>query len=464
MRDGRGRASAHSMGTIGLAFGSATSGDGFDVATTVTNILAIQQGIETPWKNQLTALKAQDTAFSTLGTNLATLSTSLQALTSFDGVMYEKEGSSSNTDVLALTSAGISASAGSHEITVSQLAQTSSVYTDAIGSNDTLSGSVTIQVGTGTAQTISVDSSNNTLTGLASAINLAGIGVKASVISDAKGSRLSIVSGTSGADGTVTVSGGLTDETTSKAIGTQIGQAGQNAMLTVDGIDIESTSNVVTTAIPGVSFQLLGKSSSPVQVQIVNDSADISTAVNTFVTAYNAVVTSVAAQQGKDSTGAAEPLSGDPTLALLQNSLSQALLGGGASGSISGLSQLGITVGQDGKLTYSSTTLLSALDSNFEDVLGYLQNSGSFGSNFTNVLNGLSSTNTKGAIYLALQQNSSQEATLNKNVSDEEARLATQKTSLTTELNTANQILQSIPSQLQEVDKMYSAVTGYKSS
>jgi flagellar hook-associated protein 2 len=39
--------------------------------------------------------------------------------------------------------------------------------------------------------------------------------------------------------------------------------------------------------------------------------------------------------------------------------------------------------------------------------------------------------------------------------------LATQKTQLTDELNTANEILQSIPSQLNEVNEMYSAITGY---
>src|SRR5579875_3578622 len=110
------------MGTVGLAFGSATSGAGFDVSSTVTQILAIQQGVETPWKNQLTTLQSQDTAFSTLGTDLSTLSTKLQALTDFDGVMYEKTGSSSNTDVVALSSADSTSTAGSHQITVSQLA------------------------------------------------------------------------------------------------------------------------------------------------------------------------------------------------------------------------------------------------------------------------------------------------------------------------------------------------------
>src|SRR5579871_3856184 len=114
------------MGTVGLSFGAATSGQGFDVASTVTQIQASEQAIETPWKNQLTALQAQDTVFTSLGTDLSTLTTSLQALTDFTGVMSQKEGSSSNTDVLSLTSANTTAVAGSHTVTVNSLAQTSS--------------------------------------------------------------------------------------------------------------------------------------------------------------------------------------------------------------------------------------------------------------------------------------------------------------------------------------------------
>jgi flagellar hook-associated protein 2 len=52
---------------------------------------------------------------------------------------------------------------------------------------------------------------------------------------------------------------------------------------------------------------------------------------------------------------------------------------------------------------------------------------------------------------------------LNDNVERQEALIATQKEHLTAELNLANQILQSIPQQIQQVDEMYSAITGYKS-
>jgi len=453
------------MGTVGLSFGSATSGTGFDVSSTVTSILAIQQGIETPWKSQLTSLEAQNTAFTTIGTDLATLATSLQSLTDADGVTAEKDGASSDTSVLTLSSASTEAAAGTHSIEVSQLAQTSSVYSSAVtNASDTLSGSISIEVGTGTAQTISVGSTSNTLASLAAAINSAGIGVAASIITDTTGSRLSLVSATGGSAGQLAVTSNLADATTSTSVTTQAGLSGQDAELTVDGVAITSASNTVSTAIPGVTFQLLGTSSSAVQVQITNDTADISSAMNSFVTAYNAVVNDLTTQEGNDSSGNAEPLYGNPTVSLMQTQLSQALLGGAASGAVSSITQLGVTVNDDGTLTYSDSGMQSMLDSNFNDVVGFLQNTGSFGMNLTSVLNGLSSTDTTGALYLAEQQNTNEEATLNTDVSNEEALLATEKTSLTTELNTANEVLQSIPSQLSEVNEMYSAVTGYNTN
>ena len=50
---------------------------------------------------------------------------------------------------------------------------------------------------------------------------------------------------------------------------------------------------------------------------------------------------------------------------------------------------------------------------------------------------------------------------LNTSISNEDTLLAAQKVQLTNELNMANQILQSIPSQLNQVNEIYSAITGY---
>ncbi|MBB5339345.1 flagellar filament capping protein FliD [Tunturiibacter gelidoferens] len=446
------------MGTVGLSFGSATSGQGFDVASTVTQIQAASQAIETPWQNQLTALKAQDTVLSSLGTDLSTLSTSLQKLTDFEGVFAEKQGSSSNTDVLSLTSASSTAVAGSHTIVIGQLAQTSSDASTSISNaNDTLSGSVTIQ-----GHTFNVDSTDNdtTLASLSAAINSAGIGVSASVITDSSGSRLSIVSGTSGAAGQLTISGSLSGASSGN-ITFQTGENGQDANLTVDGVSITSSSNTVSNAIPGVTFQLLAPSTTPVQVQITDATTDIATAISSFVSAYNTVVGDINTQEQSGAGGTSSPLLGSPIIAQLQESITGSLFSGSASGSINNITQLGISVNNDGTLTLSADTLTSALNSNLADVTGFLQNSGSFGQTLATALNNAGTQAPSGAIYLAQQQNSSEETALNADITNENAILATQKTQLTNELNAANQILQSIPSQLNEVNSVFDSLTGF---
>ena len=460
------------MGTVGLSFGAATSGTGFDVATTVSSILALSSSIENPWQTQLTSLKAQDTALSGIGTDLATLSTAVSALTDFDGVLASKEGSSSDTDVLTLTSASSSAIAGSHTITVTSLAATSSDYSDEVaGASDTLSGTLSIQIGAAAstastaataAQTITIGSTNDTLASLASYINNGSYGVTASVVTDTKGSRLSLVSSTSGAAGQITLGGTLTDATTSSTVGFTAGQTGADAVLSVDGLPTTSASNTVTGAIPGVTFQLL--SSSPgtsVQVQITNDNTSVETAVQAVVTAYNTVATDIKTQAGDDSSGNPEPLYGDPTMSLIQSQLSSALSGGAASGAISNMEQLGISANPDGTLTLDTSTLDSILNSNYADVTGFLQNTGGWGQGIATVLNTLGNSSTTGAISLELAQDSTTETGLNTDITNENALIATEKTNLTAELNTANQELQAIPQQLNEVNEIYSAVTGY---
>jgi flagellar hook-associated protein 2 len=456
-----------SMGAVGINFGAATSGAGFDVASTVSSIVANLKAVETPWNTQLTALKAQDTAFTSMGTDLATLSTSLQALTDFEGIFASKQGSSSDTNLLALSSAGPTAVAGSHTVVVSQLAQTSSEYTDAVPTTDTLSGSLTIQVGpSGTPQTIPVVSgASDTLSTYAAAINAAGIGVSASIISDTTGSRLSLVSNTSGTGGQLTVTGALTDATANTAVALHTGLSGKDAQLTVDGIAVDSASNTISTAIPGVTFQLLDADpKTSIQILIANDNTNVESTFSNFVSAYNTVVKDIKTQEGNDSSGNPEPLYGNPIVSQIQTGLSLALTSGAVSGGVSNLSQLGISVNDDGTLTLDSSTLDAQLNSNYSDVVGFLQNAGSFGQSFSTVLDQLGNSTPSGALTLALSSNSLQETTLNDNVTKQDALIATQQTRLTAELNLANETLQGIPQQLNEVNELYSAMTGYNNN
>jgi flagellar hook-associated protein 2 len=556
------------MSVVGLSFGSPTSGDGFDVSTTVSSIVANLQNVETPWKTQLKTLESQDTAISSLGTLFSTLSTDISSLTDATGVLSEKEGSSSNTSVLTLTSASTSAIAGTHTVKVTSLAQTSSGYLAEITkSSDTLSGALTLKVGSGTAQTITLDSSDDTLSGLASAINTSGMGITASVLTDSSGSRLSLVSGTPGADGNITVSANsVADATTSSGtLAYTSAVTGANAQLTVDGVSLTSASNTVTDMIPGVTFQLLSTSDTAVQVVIANYNTDVESTVATLVSDYNSLVSAMSTQEGDDSSGNPEPLFGSPTLSLLQQQLLNGLnlqnpngyltsisssadttlsgsmtitVGGGTahtitldssddtlsglasainsagigitaavvtnngnstltltsqtsgsngalaitsnitatsgtstttlnytnSSDINSLTSLGISVNNNGTLSLDVTSLDSVLNSDFSGVMGFFQNADSWGQTFSNTLTNAGSSSTTGILSLASSSNSSIESTLNAEISRENTYISAQQTSLTAELNSANEIMQEIPTKLDGINELYSAITGYNSS
>jgi flagellar hook-associated protein 2 len=206
---------------------------------------------------------------------------------------------------------------------------------------------------------------------------------------------------------------------------------------------------------------LLATSTTPVQVEITADTTDIGKAISSFVSAYNKVLGDINTQESSISSGSSSSLAGSSTIAQLQESLSNSLFGSAASGAINNITQLGITVNNDGTLALDADTLNSALNNNLADVTGFLQNSDSFGQTLSTALDNLGTGTTHGAIFLAQQQNTQEEAALNADVTNEDALLATQKTQLTNELNAANQILQSIPSQLNEVNSVFDSLTGF---
>lgn len=452
------------MSVVGINFGSATSGDGFDVTSTVNSIMTNMRAPETAWATRTTALQSQDAVLSTLGTDMSALASALATLTSFDGAFAQKEGATSDSSIVSLTDATFMSSAGTHTLTVSQLATTSQQHSNAVASGATLSGSLSIQVGSGTVATINIDSTNNTLSTLAKSINDLEVGVTATVITDSSGSYLSLTSKTSGSSGNMTLdTSGLTDSN-DNSISMTTTATGADAAYTLDGIPLTSSSNTVTNALPGITFQLMGTSSTNVTMEIVNDTGAIGTALNNFISAYNTLTSALSGQETKDSSGNAEPLFGDQILSLIQSQLSTALaFSTGNSGKSSNLAQVGISVGTNGQLSLDTSALSSALASNFTGISSFFMNVGDFGQNLTTVLSGLGNSG-QGALALRAAQNTSEESSLADNKTKLEARLATYQTHLTSELNAANEILQAIPQQLNEIKQIYAAITGYGQS
>jgi flagellar hook-associated protein 2 len=119
--------------------------------------------------------------------------------------------------------------------------------------SDTLSGSISIQVGSGTAQTITLDSSDNTLAGLAAAINSANIGVTANVVTNSTGTQLELVSGLAGASGALTVNSSITDTTTSTALDYQSGGSDISSLSQLGiGVNNDGTLTLDSTALNNV--------------------------------------------------------------------------------------------------------------------------------------------------------------------------------------------------------------------
>jgi flagellar hook-associated protein 2 len=203
--------------------------------------------------------------------------------------------------------------------------------------SDALSGSISLTVGGGSAQVISMPSSpNNTLAGLEGAINSADIGVTASIVVNSDGS--SSLSLNSGSNGTLAVTSSILDTTNSLAYTSPV--PGINANLKVDGVNLTSTSNTVANLIPGVTFQLLAPSASGEQVQVVigNDNSSVESTVNQFVTDYNSLVSAMNTQDGNTTSGTPEPLFGSPTLSLLQQQLLSGLNTSNPNGTLGAVS------------------------------------------------------------------------------------------------------------------------------
>ena len=133
------------------------------------------------------------------------------------------------------------------------------------------------------------------------------------------------------------------------------------------------------------------------------------------------------------------------------------------SSDISTLTNLGITVSQkaDGSLTFDARSLDSVLNSDYSSVVGFFQNANSWGQTFSNMLTNAGTSSSNGILALASSSNSNIESTLNADISKEESLISAQQMSLTAELNSANEIMQALPSQLEGVNELYSAITGY---
>ena len=433
-----------------LEVATGSSSEGINVSAAVDAAVTAAEAPEQQWQAQQTALQAQENDLTTVNGQVTTLENDLTSLNSLNGAFASLSTTSSNSSIATATATSGTA-AGSHTVSVTNLAATASWYsTSAVASSSSglAAGSFTLQVGSGTATQIDV-TSGETLDQLVSAINGQSLGVTASVVNDASGSRLSIVSNSSGSANDIAI--------TSTSMQFTQAMQGKNAALTVDGIPISSATNTVTGAVAGMTINLNGAApGTAVTLSASANTSAITSAINQFVSDYNTVIGSVNTEYTYSSTSSTSgPLEGDSTLGLLQN----ALLGAGSysasnNGAISTLGSLGITMNNDGTLTVDSSTLNDAVQNNFSAVQNFFEGSSlnGFSSALNTQLQGLTDA-ADGAFTVDLSSMKNTYKDLQGQITDFQTNyIAPLQTSLTAEYNAAEIALQTLNTTKQEIN------------
>jgi flagellar hook-associated protein 2 len=435
-----------------LEAATGASSEGIDVNSAVSAAVTAAEGPEQTWESQETTLENQASALNQLQTDATNLDNDVQSLNNLTGPLSATTVTSSNSDVLSATAASGAAS-GTHVVQVSSLASTASWTSGTFASGSTAlpAGSFTITTGSGPSTTITTDGTQ-TLSDVASKINSDNLGLTASIVTDASGSRLAILADSTGSAANFTIG-----SSSSSGFGFTQAVTGANASLTVDGIAISSPSNTVTGVIPGLTLSLLSADPGAyVSLGVSPDTSQASTAINQFVSDYNTLVTAVNTQY--TDTGSGEGvLATDANVRNLQSDL-QGVLGyvnTPASGTttVSTLGALGISVNTDGTLSVDSATLGSALSNNFSDVQTFFQGAAlnGFANSMDQQLTNFISP-SDGAFTLDLQSIGTQETGLQTDISNFQANVITPlKAQLTNEYSQAEILLQQLPTEMKQI-------------
>jgi len=315
--------------------------------------------------------------------------------------------SAASSDPTIFSASAVStASAGVHTVNVSNIAQAQNIYSGSYTTADDAVADLTaqasqtlqIQVGSGESASITVNSTNNTLSGIRDAINAATDDVRASIVNDGTGYRLVLRSNSTGASNRITVKADEDNDSTFSEAGTESdatglsalafnatydadgattggilnmtqSQAGINAAFTVDGLAITKASNTVTDVIAGVTLNLLsGSGGNDLTLTVSTDQEAMSGKVSAFAEAYNQVMgltrTLSVASADRDVL-----LRGDGTSRSLMNGLRSLM-----SRTYEGRSavELGLTHDVDGVLQFDPATFAEALEDDFDGAVASL--------------------------------------------------------------------------------------------
>ncbi|WP_013122885.1 flagellar filament capping protein FliD [Thiomonas sp.] len=358
---------------------------GINVQSLITSLSAAYQQPITLLQNQEQSYQSTLSAWGSVQSSLSSLQSTVAGLQNITSLNNRTVNLSNSSAVSGTASAN--APLGTYSLSNIVLAQTQSIYSgDFASATNTAvgTGTLQIQVGSGSVTNINIDSTNNSLNGIAAAINQSGSGVNAAVIYDGTGYRLTLTGNNTGAANAFTVStSGATGSLGSLSYsagasgGMTESQTARNASVSINGLTVTSATNAVSGAIPGVSLNLLEASGSTT-LTVANDTSAFVQSVQSFVSAFNTTMGTLnqltAYTPGSGASGQGGPLIGNAGIQTLRTQLLNLISGQGIGttpgSAYTSLGAVGISLAQDGTLALDSGKLSSALQSNYNAVAG----------------------------------------------------------------------------------------------
>ncbi len=393
-------------------------------------------------------LTAKSAKYATLATKIADLEAAVKNLATSEA-FGGRSATSTNTSAL-LVSPGASASVGTYDIVIDQIARA-----QVTASNSTHSDKDTTPVATGGTLTIGgtvvTVSGSVTLQELSDAINAApGIGVKATIVTPAAGSYQLVLTGTdTGAGKAFEITNSLTGGTApvtfidSDSDGTSGDSAGDNAVqatdaqVAVNNVSFISSTNTLTSAIPGATLTLLARDTgAPTTVTISQNAGSTKALVDDFVTAFAALATFADEQHAAAGAGEQGTLGRDPLVRSLIADIRSVLTSSYAvGGAYEYLTEVGIGFDGSGKLTFTEATFDTAATSAPADIQKLFVSGAGHDGAFTALQDRLERyTQTGGLLPEAQRRHDAQLERVSDRITTLEDRLAIQRTILQREL------------------------------
>jgi flagellar hook-associated protein 2 len=438
------------LSSINGAFSGKTTG--IDVASVVSQLMALQRQPETQMQQQQTGIQNQVTALSAISSALSNLSSSVNNLKDSFGALSQKSVTSSQP-AMVTASAAYSAPTGNHTITVTHLATVSSSYSATeFGSSDSLAGK-TIKVTYGDPQTstkadsIQIPSDATSLQQVVNFINSSNnnFSVSASLLTDSGGTRLVLNSKSGGATGNLTLSGD---------VAFTAGTAGVDAQLSVDGVPVVSATNTITGALPGVTLTLTSaEAATPVQINVAADTTEAASAISSFIDAYNAVLKDINAQYIADSSGNEGALASDSALRVVQSQLLDAVsFSANGLGQYVNLQSLGIEMQNDGTLQLNTSVMSDTLTNHYSEFQNFFQSISTqgFGQSVGNTLLHLTDV-TEGPLQVDINSLKATNSDLTNQINAFEDRMTNVQQQLLKQYSNINALLRQYPQQIQEI-------------